>query len=145
MVRNRVLDFCVSKEERDLYCFLCTTKRESGPLMVKVSYLRRFELGYLDDLVYCNLLQGDLYDELKSELRWLTFECHQWRRPKLDKGRVARMMVLLWRLLELERTTVAEEFELSGVVEHQVTHDVLQVRVYILNILERIRMDGNLE
>ena len=145
MVRNRVLDFCVSKEERDLYCFLCTTKRESGPLMVKVSYLRRFELGYLDDLVYCNLLQGDLYDELKSELRWLTFECHQWRRPKLDKGRVARMMVLLWRFLELERTTVAEEFNLSGVVEHQVTHDVLRVRVYILNILERMRMDGNLE
>ena len=75
----------------------------------------------------------------------MTFECHQWRRPKLDKGRVARMMVLLWRLLELEHTTVAEKFNLSGVVEHQLTHDVVEVRVYILNILERMRMDGILE
>ena len=141
------LDFCINVEERELYLFLCSAKREGGSVWRKVAYLNLLGDRRLGDHIFPGTQFNNLFDVLYAELNWLYYELHSFavvvkgRVPKLDKRRVARMLVLLWRLMGIEREDIKEDWEMEGQY-HVVSEEMVQCREYLEKILKRIRRDG---
>jgi len=139
------LSFCTNAVERELYKFMCTTKKECGSIRVKAEWLHIIPVTDWESVFHHSLHSNPSFIEFWDEL-WKvgceirSFPVFKGRKPKLDKRWIARLYVLLWRVMEADKEWKA--FDVAcGEEEEPVASELVEMEGYLNPIVECVRRE----
>ena len=142
---GRSLACCNNALERELYRFMCTTKKECGSLKNKAEWMFLFPGNDWTGVFHPDLDGNPMFEEfqnktwtlggnLKSHAAWYG------KKPKLDKRFVARLYVLMWRIMEADKKCKASEASRRD-GRTPVSEVVRRMEEYFNPIMERVRKE----
>ena len=139
------LTFCTSSLERELYKFMCTTKKECGSIRVKAEWLHIIPVTDWESVFHYSLYNNpnliEFWDELwKVGCKIRSPAVFKGAKPKLDKRWIAHLYVLLWRVMEADKECRA--FDVAcGEEEDPICDEILEMEGYLNPIMEHVRRE----